>query len=80
MPRALTFVCGLLALPAFAETNSLSITQDHCLAGVSIRFDGPVVSDFFIAGNVVSVLSPAAGVAHLAGPWVSVDAAVAGNL
>jgi hypothetical protein len=80
MLRALTLACGLLALPAHAETTSLTIAQDRYEAGAAVSFDGPSVTDLFMAGNVVSVNAPVGGSAHLAGRRVSVDAAVAGDL
>jgi hypothetical protein len=80
MLRAVTLACGILALPAFAETTSLTIAQDRYEAGASVSFDGPSVTDLFMAGNVVSVTAPVGGSAHLAGRRVSVDAAVAGDV
>lgn len=80
MLRALTLACGLLTLPALAETTSLTIAQDRYLTGASVSFDGPSVTDLFMAGNMVSVTAPVGGSAHLAGRRVSVDAAVAGDL
>lgn len=79
MLRALTLACGLLALPAHAETTSLTIAQDRYEAGAAVRFDGPSVTDLFMAGNVVSVTAPVGGSAHLAGRRVSVEATVAGD-
>jgi len=80
MLRALTLACGLLALPARAETTSLSIAEDRYLTGASVSFDGPSVTDLFMAGNVVSVTAPVGGSAHLAGRRVAVAAPVAGDL
>ncbi|AZL59543.1 hypothetical protein EI545_12290 [Tabrizicola piscis] len=80
MLRALTLVCGLLALPAHSETTSLTIAQDRYEAGAAVSFNGPSVTDLFMAGNVVSVTAPVGGSAHLAGRRVSVNAAVAGDL
>ena len=80
MLRALTLACGLLALPAFAETSSLTIAQDRYEAGASVSFDGPAVTDLFMAVNVVSVTAPVGGSAHLVGRRVSVGAAVAGDV
>lgn len=80
MLRALTLACGLLALPAFADTSSLTIADDRYLAGASVSHDGPAVIDLFMAGNRVIVASPVDGSAHLAGRRVRVDAAVAGDL
>lgn len=80
MLRTLTLACGLLALPAFADTSSLTIADDRYLAGASVTYDGPAVTDLFMAGSRVVVASPVAGSAHLAGRRVTVDAAVAGDL
>jgi hypothetical protein len=80
MLRTLTLACGLLALPAFAETESLTIAGDRYLAGASVRYDGPTVTDLFMAGNRVVVASPVGGSAHLAGRRITVEAAVAGDL
>lgn len=80
MLRALTLACGLLALPAHAETTSLIIAQDRYEAGASVSFDGPSVTDLFLAGNKVSVTAPVGGSAHLAGRQVAVSAPVAGDL
>ena len=80
MLRALSLACGLLALPARAETTSLSIAEDRYLTGASVSFDGPSVTDLFMAGNVVSVTAPVGGSAHLAGRRVAVAAPVAGDL
>jgi hypothetical protein len=80
MLRALALACGLLALPAHAETGDLIIAGDRYLAGTSVRFGGPAVTDLFMAGNRVEVSSPVAGSAHLVGRRVTVDAAVAGDL
>lgn len=80
MLRALTLSCGLLALPAHAETTSLTIAQDRYEAGAAVSFNGPSVIDLFMAGNVVSVTAPVGGSAHLAGRRVSVAAPVAGDL
>jgi hypothetical protein len=80
MLRAMTLACGLLTLPALAETTSLTIAQDRYLTGASVSFDGPSVTDLFMAGNVVSVTAPVGGSAHLAGRRVAVAAPVAGDL
>lgn len=80
MLRALTFACGLLALPALAETASLTMAQDRYLAGPSIRFEGLAVTDLFMAGNRVAVAAPVGGSAYLAGRRVSAEAAVADDL
>ncbi|MCB6180135.1 hypothetical protein LHP98_18625 [Rhodobacter sp. Har01] len=80
MLRALTLACGLLALPAHAETSNLTIGGDRYLAGASVSFGGPAVTDLFMAGNRVEVASPVGGSAHLAGRRVTIDAAVAGDL
>ncbi|MCU0903510.1 MAG: hypothetical protein MUE83_06500 [Tabrizicola sp.] len=76
----MTLACGLLTLPALAETTSLTIAQDRYLTGASVSFDGPSVTDLFMAGNVVSVTAPVGGSAHLAGRRVTVAAPVAGDL
>ncbi len=78
--RTLILIFCLLAVPASAETTVLTIAQDHYEAGASVRFDGPAVTDLFLAGNRVAVAAPVAGSAHLAGRRVTVDAAVAGDL
>jgi hypothetical protein len=80
MLRALTLACGLLALPAHAETASLTIAGDRYMAGGSVSYAGPAVTDLFMAGSRVVVASPVAGSAHLAGRRVTIDAAVAGDL
>lgn len=80
MLRYMILACGLLALPAAAETSSLTIAQDRYLAGASVAFDGPAVTDLFMAGNAVSVSAPVGGSAHLAGRRVAVAAPVAGDL
>ena len=45
--------------------------SEHCTrpyqAGPSVRFEGPAVSDLFMAGTKVVVAAPVAGSAHLAG-------------
>jgi hypothetical protein len=80
MLRAFTLACGLLALPALADTSSLNIAGDRYLAGTSVTYAGPAVTDLFMAGNRVVITSPVAGSAHLAGRRVTVNAAVAGDL
>lgn len=80
MMRAIGLACGLLALPAVAETTSLTIAQDRFLAGSSISFGGPSVTDLFMAGARVTVAAPVDGSAHLVGRRISVDAPVAGDL
>ena len=80
MLRALMPILCLLAAPAFAETAVLSIAQDRYEVGASVRFEGPAVTDLFMAGNRVVVAAPVAGSAHLAGRRVAVEAAVAGDL
>ena len=80
MLRALMPILCLLAAPAFAETAVLSIAQDRYEVGASVRFEGPAVTDLFIAGNRVVVAAAVAGSAHLAGRRVAVEAAVAGDL
>jgi hypothetical protein len=80
MLRPLTLTIALLALPAHAEPASLIIAQDRYLTGASLSFDGPAVTDLFMAGNVVLVSAPVGGSAHLAGRRVAVEAAVAGDL
>lgn len=67
MLRRLILLLSQLAGPASAETTILSIAQDRYEAGSSLRFDGPTVSDLFMAGNRVVVAAPVAGSAHLAG-------------
>ncbi len=80
MLRALMPILCLLAAPAFAETAVLSIAQDRYEVGASVRFEGPAVTDLFMAGNRVVVAAAVAGSAHLAGRRVAVEAAVAGDL
>lgn len=80
MLRALTLACGLLALPALAETTDLTLAQDRYLAGATVRFDGPAVTDLFMAGNRLTVAAPVGGSAHLAGRRITVEAPVAGEL
>lgn len=80
MLRPLILACGLLALPAVADTSSLIIAGDRYLAGASVSYAGPVVTDLFMAGSRLAVTSPVGGSAHLAGRRVMVDAAVAGDL
>ncbi len=80
MMRTIALACGFLALPAFADTSSLTIASDRYLAGGLVRYAGPAVTDLFIAGNRVVVASPVGGSAYLAGRRVTVDAAVAGDL
>jgi hypothetical protein len=50
MLRPLILVGCLLAAPALAETAVLTIAQDRYEAGEAVRFDGPAVSDLFLAG------------------------------
>lgn len=76
----LTLAYGLLAVPAFADTSSLTIAGDRYLAGDTVSYTGPPVNDLFMAGNKVVVASPVGGSAHLAGRRVTVEAAVAGDL
>lgn len=78
--RCLILICGLLAAPAFAETAVLTIAQVRYEAGASVRFNGPAVTDLFMAGNRVVVAAPVAGSVHLAGRRVTVEAAVGGDL
>ena len=78
--RALILAFCLLAAPAFAETEGLTIAQDRYEAGASVRFDGPAGTDLFMAGNRVAVAAPVAGSAHLAGRRVTIEAAVAGDV
>ena len=80
MMRALILAFCLFAAPAFAETAVLSIAQDRYEAGASVRFDGPAVTDLFMAGNRVVVAAPVAGSAHLAGRRVTIEATVGGDV
>ena len=73
MMRALILTCCLMAAPAFAEDAVLTIAQDY-QAGASVRFEGPAVTDLFMAGNRVVVAAPVAGSAHLADRRVAVEA------
>ncbi len=75
MLRTLTLACGLLALPALAETTSLTIAQDRYEAGAAVSFDGPSVTDLFMAG----VTAPINGDASVSGYELSL-ASVTGNL
>lgn len=80
MLRALILTGCLMAAPVFAEDSILTIAQDRYQAGASVRFEGPAVTDLFMAGNRVVVASVVAGSAHLVGRRVTVEAAVAGDL
>jgi len=80
MMRALILAFCLFAAPVFAEKAVLTIAQDRYEAGASVRFDGPAVTDLFMAGNRVVVAAPVAGSAHLAGRRVTIEAAVAGDV
>ena len=80
MSRALMLAVSLLATPAFSETTSLTIAQDHYEAGTSVRFDGLDVVDLFMAGNTVVVAAPVGGSAHLVGRRVTVQAAIASDV
>lgn len=80
MLRPLVLLGCLMTGPAFAETAMLTIAQDRYEAGEALRFEGPAVSDLFMAGNRVVVASPVGGSAHLAGRKVTVEGAVAGDL
>jgi hypothetical protein len=80
MLRRLILLYCLLPGPTWADPTILNIGQDHYEAGASVRFDGPAVTDLFIAGNKVVVAVPIAGSAHLAGRRVAVEGAVAGDL
>lgn len=71
MQRALMLTYWLMAAQAFAEDAVLTIAQDRYQAGASVRFDGPAVTDLFMAGNKVVAAAPVAGSAHLA--WAACD-------
>ena len=51
MLRTLVLSACLLASPSFAEDAVLTIAQDRYQAGASVRFEGPDVTDLFMAGN-----------------------------
>ena len=80
MLRPFILIFCLLVAPAFGETTVLAIGQDRYEAGESVQFDGPAVTDLFMAGNRVVVAAPVGGSAHLAGRRVTVEAAVVGDL
>ena len=80
MLRPLILVGCLLAAPALAETAVLTIAQDRYEAGEAVRFDGPAVSDLFLAGNRVVVASPVGGSAHLARRRVTFEGPVSDDL
>jgi cytoskeletal protein CcmA (bactofilin family) len=80
MLRPLILVGCLLAGPAFSETTLLTIAKDRYEVGESLRFDGPAVTDLFMAGNRVVVAAVVDGSVHLAGRRVSVEGPVAGDL
>lgn len=80
MLRPLILIACLMAGPALAETNVLTIAQDRYEAGASVRFAGPEVADLFMAGNRVVVAAPVGGSAYLAGRRVTVEDAVVGDL
>ncbi len=80
MLRTMTLIACLLAAPALAQNAVLTIANDRYEAGASVRFDGPRVSDVFLAGNRITVAAPVAGSAHLAARRVAVDAPVTGDV
>lgn len=80
MLRALIITFCLLAAPAVAQTSVFTIANDRYEAGADLRFDGPAVTDLFMAGNSVVVVAPVAGSVHMVGRHVAVEAAVAGDV